>query len=376
MTSSSFAPFEARIAGVRRALNERGVGCLLISSHNNVRYLVGFAGSAGWVLVSADDVVLATDARYVEEARRDLTGADVRLADRGLTSFVASYAFEHGLGTLGFEGEQLPYNRVRDLESAIAQAGAQCELRATDGIVEHLRMVKDEGELEAMARAASLADGAVTHARAVIRCGMTEREIAWHIERWLREHGSEAIPFGIIVASGPNAALPHATPGARQIAEGEPIVIDLGATWCGYCSDLTRTLFVGRISPPFDDIYGVVLSAQKSAVNGVRAGMSAVEADELARQVIRGSGLEQAFPHGLGHGAGLEIHEAPGVSSRSSDVLQERVAFTIEPGVYLPGQGGVRIEDTVVLLNGRAQPLTHSDKEDPIITTHCATHQS
>ena len=371
MTSQSSTVFETRIAAVRHALSERGIDCLLVSSPENVRYLVGFAGSAGWVLVTADDVVLATDARYIEGARRDCPVATVRLVDRGLTAFVTEYTAEQGMRTLGFEGEQMPHNKVLDILSAISRAGAHCEPSATDGILEHLRMVKDEGELEAMARAAFLADGAIDYARSIIACGMTEREIAWHIERWLREHGSEPVPFEIIVASGPNAALPHATPGDRQIVEGEPIVIDLGATWAGYCSDLTRTLFVGHMSPPFADIYSVVLSAQKAALNGTRTGMSAVEVDELARRVIRDAGLESSFTHGLGHGVGLQIHEAPGVSSRSADIIRERMAFTIEPGVYLPGQGGVRIEDTVVLLGDKAQPLTHSDKDNPIIATRC-----
>jgi Xaa-Pro aminopeptidase len=371
VSSQSTPSFESRIAAVRLALRERGIDCLLVSSPENVRYLAGFAGSAGWVLVSAGDIVLATDARYTEEARRDCPGATVRLAQRGLIDFVTEYATEQGLHTLGFEGEQMPHNKVQDIRSAIARAGARCEATPTDGIVEHLRMVKDEDELEAMARAASLADGAIAYARTVIRCGMTERDIAWHIERWLREHGSEHVPFQIIVASGPNAALPHATPGDRQIAEGEPIVIDLGATWAGYCSDLTRTLFMGHMSPPFDAVYRTVLSAQKAALAGVRTGMRAVEVDEFARRVIRDAGLESSFTHGLGHGVGLQIHETPGVSSRSTDVLQERVTFTIEPGVYLPGHGGVRIEDTVVLLDGRAQSLTHSDKDDPIIEISC-----
>ncbi len=376
MSKSSPPPFDARIAGVRRIVDERGLDCLLISSPENVRYLVGFAGSAGWVLVSAAEVVLATDARYVEEARRDLVGLDVRLAVHGLVAFVVSYTSDHGFSVLGFEGEHFSYSRVTDLEHALTQAGVRCELRASDTIVEHLRMVKDEGELQAMSRAADLADGALDYVRTVIHCGMTERQAAWHIERWLREHGSEPVPFAVIVASGPNAALPHATPGNRQIEEGDPIVIDLGARCDGYCSDLTRTLFVGRMSHPFDNVYSAVLSAQKAASQGVRAGMSAVGADDLARQVLKTAGLNEWFTHGLGHGVGLEIHEAPAVSSRSPDVLQERVVFTIEPGVYLPGQGGVRIEDTVVLLNGRAQSLTHSDKEDPILPMRCAPVQS
>ncbi len=368
--------FEQRIAGVRRTMTDRGVDSLLVSSPENIRYLSGFSGSAGWVLVSHRGVVLATDARYVEEARRDLTGADVQLAARGLIAFAASFCSEQGVTILGFEGEHVPFNRVQDLQAAVEHAGAHAELRATDGIVERLRMVKDEGEVGAIEYAAGLADSAIQHAREIITCGMTEREVAWQIERWLREHGSEPIPFAVIVASGPNAALPHATPGDRPIREGEPIVIDLGATWQGYCSDITRTLFLGHVSAPFDAVYETVLRGQKAALDGVRTGMNASEADGLARKVIAQAGLEQEFTHGLGHGVGLQIHEAPSVSSRSTDALDEHVVFTIEPGVYLPGNGGVRIEDTVVLLNGRARPLTHSDKENPIVAAHRAPHQS
>ena len=376
MSSVSRPPFDGRIVALRRALRERKLDCLLVSSRDNVRYLVGFAGSAGWVLVSADDAVLVTDARYTTQAARDMGNASVRLADAGLTAAVASYISTRALTALGFEGEHLTYATVKVLESAIADSGARCELRATEGIVEDMRVAKDAGELDAIGRAAALADGAIAHARAVVRCEMTERELAWHIERWLREQGSGPIPFGIIVASGPNAALPHAMPGDRVFAEGEPIVIDLGATWQGYCSDLTRTLFLQRMTPPFDEVYRTVLAAHKAALAGVRTGMRAVEADEMARDVIRRGGLEDAFTHGLGHGVGLEIHEKPGVGRRSPDVLLDHMVFTIEPGVYLPGQGGVRIEDTVVLLNGRAQSLSRSDKEDPIVMMQSGPHRA
>jgi len=376
VTSPLPAPFETRIEGVRQAIKERGIQCLLVSSRDNVRYLVGFAGSAGWVLVSETDIVLATDARYIEQVRRDLGASCARLADAGLNAFTVSYVATCETAVLGFEAEHLSYAGVKTLENAIELCGSRCEVRPTDGIVEGLRAVKDDGELTAMARAASLADGALDYVRTIIRCGMTERQLAWEIERWMREHGSGPVPFGIIVASGPNAALPHATPGERPFAPGEPIVIDLGATWGGYCSDLTRTLFLQRMCSPFDAVYRTVLAAHEAALHRARTGMRMAEVDELARSVIREAGLADYFTHGLGHGVGLEVHERPAVSSRSTELLLDGMVYTIEPGVYLPGQGGVRIEDTVVMRDGMPQSFAHSGKEDPIIKKHSGPHRA
>jgi Xaa-Pro aminopeptidase len=361
-------PYVVRIAGVRAALESNDIDCLLVSSRENIRHLTGFAGSSGWVLASQDEVLLATDARYVERARGDLGEESVLLAAQGLTASVVSYVAGRPNRTLGFEGQHLSFAAVRNLEQALSVAGVPCELRSAEGIVEDLRMVKDGEEIAAITRACGLADGAIAHARAVMQTGMTERELAWRIERWLRENGSGPLPFEIIVAAGPNSAMPHAVPGERTLRPGEPVVIDLGATCDGYCSDLTRTLFLGHIAPPFDTVYRIVLEAQKAAIERVRSRMRASEADEIARRVIRDGGLEDSFTHGLGHGVGLEIHERPGVNSRSSEVLDDSMVITIEPGVYLSGQGGVRIEDTVVLRDGMAQSLARSDKEQPVVS--------
>ena len=196
---------------------------------------------------------------------------------------------------------------------------------------------------------------------------MTEKDLAWRLERWLREHGSGPVPFSIIVASGPQSALPHATPGDRPFAEGEPIVIDLGATWGGYCSDITRTFFLGRMNQPFDSIYRTVLAAHAAALEGARTDMPLTAVDELARGIIRAAGLGDCFTHGLGHGVGLDIHERPTISARCAEVLQDHMVYTVEPGMYLPGQGGVRIEDTVVMLGGIPRSLARSSKADPVI---------
>ncbi len=363
-------PFADRVARLRKSLRCHSVDALLVTSRENVRYLTGFAGSAGWVLVSTDDMLLITDSRYIEQARIDVGEASVRLADRGLMHCTAQQMHSAHTASLGFEGEYLSFAAVKSLEDALAAAGSHCALQATQNMVEDLRLVKDATEVSAMEQAAMLADGAITCARRTARCGMSERELAWCIERWLREHGSGAVPFDIIVASGPNAARPHAVPGDRRLAPGEPIVIDLGATVDGYCSDLTRTLFLEHVAAPFGDVYQAVLSAHCAALAAIRQDMRASEADAIARTVLAGAGYGEYFTHGLGHGVGLQVHERPTLNSRAADTLSENTVFTIEPGVYLPGQGGVRIEDTAILRDGRAHSLARSDKEDPIVRGH------
>jgi Xaa-Pro aminopeptidase len=363
-------PFAERVAHLRKSLRHHSVEALLVTSRENVRYLTGFAGSAGWVLVSTDDMLLITDSRYIEQARIDVGEASARLADRGLMHYAAQQMYSARTASLGFESEHLSFAAVKSLEDALSATGSHCTLQATQNVVEDLRLVKDSTEISAMEDAAVLADDAISYARDTMRCGMSERHLAWSIERRLREHGSEAIPFDIIVASGPNAAKPHAVPGERRLAPGEPIVIDLGATVHGYCSDLTRTLFLEHVAAPFGDVYQAVLSAHCAALAAIRRDMRAAEADTIARTVLAGAGFGEYFTHGLGHGVGLQVHERPTLNSRATDTLVENTVFTIEPGVYLPGQGGVRIEDTAILRDGRAHSLARSDKEDPIVRGH------
>ena len=361
------ADFRGRLKAVRQALKERDLDCLLVASRENVRYVLGFTGSSGWAFVSADDAVLATDSRYAEQARRQVQFGRVCVAERGLVDFTVRHASGKGVRTLGFEADILSFATCRTIESSIAELGAGCRIVPVEGIVESLRAVKDDAELALIQTAASLADRAFGHACSLLRCGMTERQLAWEIEKWLRENGSGPLPFSVIVASGPNAALPHAEPTNRKFEQGEPIVMDLGATTGGYCSDLTRTVFLGEPEGGLGEIYRTVLAAQQEAIGGIRDGMQAPDADELARSVIRRAGLDGAFGHGLGHGVGLAIHESPTVSSRSTDVLREGMVFTVEPGVYLTRQGGVRIEDTVVLRDGVVRSLTCAEKRDPVI---------
>lgn len=359
--------YERRISMVRTEMESRDIHCLLVTHPPNVQYLTGFAGTSGWVLVTCDDTALITDARYADRVRLEQPWLRVELATNTLTDTTVRAVTARSVQRLGIEGEYLSYSRVETIRTALTQSSRNCEVRSTAGIVETRRMVKDVHELDAIERASVLADRALTHAQECLRPGVTEVEAAWSIERWLREHGSDAVPFPVIVASGPNSAIPHARPSDRVIQRGEPIIIDLGARVEGYCSDLTRTLFLEYMPPEYRCLYQTVLSAHMAALHGVHSGLKAAEADELARRVVRESPNDGLFSHGLGHGVGLEIHEAPTLNARSFDVLSDSMVFTVEPGIYVVGFGGVRIEDTVVLRNGAAVSLARFDKEDPVV---------
>jgi len=256
-----------------------------------------------------------------------------------------------GLRRIGFESEGMTDDGYQRLVRAARKVSPKLRpgLMRTTGLVESLRMIKDSSEIESITAAARLADAAMEYAAGRVCSGMKERELAWELERFLRERGSEPIPFEIIVASGPNAARPHALPSDRIIREGEPVVVDLGARVGGYTSDLTRTIFPGTPDDTFRRVYDVVKLARNKAVDGLRPGLTGGRADGLARRVIEAAGYGKDFGHGLGHGVGLETHEAPRLGPGARDILTGGMVFTVEPGVYINGWGGVRIEDMILL---------------------------
>jgi len=352
---------------LRARFDDAGIDGLIVSSRENVRYLLGFAGSAGWVLITRNDCIFFTDSRYIGHARATIPVGRVYLASDGLVEAAAELSTKSSCAMCGFEGDNLTHSVAVRLRDKLDGMKSTCKLQSTERIVDRLRMTKDEDELRLIQKAATLADGALEHVRAVIRPGMTELQAAWEVEKWLRENGSGPIPFDIIAASGANSALPHSEAGPRELQVGDPIVFDLGARIGGYCSDLSRTLFLGEPDAQMRRVYDVVLKAQRTAMRDVGSGMSAAAADGLARTVITAEGYADYFGHGLGHGVGLAIHEYPAVSARSTDTLEDMMVFTVEPGIYVPGVGGVRIEDTVVLRDGSAWQLTRADKDDPVV---------
>lgn len=358
---SEMRPVPERLRKLRLSLAESGLDALLISQPENRRYLSGFTGSAGWLFISEKTAVLTTDFRYVEQARAESPDFEIVRTARELRDWLPNLISASGWRRLGFEASVVSYDTHHKLTEALS--GGQVELVPTTNLGEQLRAVKEPEEVRFITEAVKLADAVLEQARKEIRPGITEREAAWTIERLLRQNGSEAVPFEIIVASGPNAALPHARPTGRMIGRGEPVIIDMGARLNGYCSDLSRTLFAGKAEEPFDRVYDIVLRAQTSAIEGIKSGMDAVQADRLARSIIEQAGYGDAFGHGLGHGVGLAVHESPTVGPGASGSLADGMVFTVEPGIYLVGQGGVRIEDMVVLEGGRARVLTGARKE-------------
>jgi len=241
--------------------------------------------------------------------------------------------------------------------------GYQLEFVPVSGLVEAIRAIKEPEELKCIIEAVELADAAFDQANSILRPGITEKQMAWGLEKFLREKGSQAMPFDIIVAAGANSALPHAKPSEQVILKNVPVVIDLGACVNGYCCDLTRTFVLGNGDKTFFQIYDIVLGAQLTALATIVSGMNGDQADRLARTVIEQAKHGNDFGHGLGHGVGLETHESPRLGPNSADLLVDGMVFTIEPGIYIPGWGGVRIEDTVVMQNGKVRSLTRADKK-------------
>lgn len=357
MSITRLQKFRARL----QALDLEGA---FISQPENRRYLSGFTGSAGWLAITQEEALLITDFRYWEQSQLQAPHFElVRIVDR-IDTLMPELVKRLGERRIAFESAHIT---VDEHQRWMAQNGPVTWV-ATKDLVEPLRMVKDEMELAAMRRAAALADEAFAYGMTQVRPGMSERELAWLLERTMRERGAEAAAFEIIVAGGPNGARPHARPSDDPLPAGQPIVIDMGACVDGYRSDMTRTICLGEPADPttFWMVYNTVQAAQQAALERIRAGISGVEADAIAREVIAQAGYGEAFGHSLGHGVGLAIHEGPRLSRWSEDRLEPGMVVTIEPGIYLPGWGGVRIEDMVVVREDGLEVLTLSPKS-PII---------
>lgn len=351
---------QLRLSRLRGSLPLSELDGLLVSQAENRRYLSGFTGSAGHLVISQDKAILATDFRYVEQAQAQAPGFEILRIKGEIRDWLPSLASDLNLKRLGFESQDMSFYLYSRLAEALGQAEVQ--LVPTEGLVEEMRAVKEPQELELIIRAVELTDAAFRHIQDYLQPGMTEKQVAWEMERFLRERDCQALPFDIIVASGPNAALPHACPCERAISEGEPVLFDLGARIEGYCGDLSRTLCLGQQDRQYAKIYDTVLGAQLTAIATLEAGMSGDKADSLARAVIQEAGYGEAFGHGLGHGVGLAIHEIPRLGPGSTDTLVDGMVFSVEPGIYLSGWGGVRIEDLAVMEGGRARVLSQAQK--------------
>jgi len=348
-----------RVARLREAMAGTGVQSILVTNRLNVRYLTGFSGSSGVALISADRAAFITDFRYTEQAAQETKGYEIVKHGPDVNATVAELLREWNAEALLFEEQDVTYATYLKMEEALRPA----KLLRSEGIVEKLRMTKDENELAVLQEAADLADKTFDHILAYLKPGVTERSIALEMEFFMRSHGAKSSSFDTIVASGERSALPHGVASDRVIGKNEFVTLDFGAYYKGYCSDLTRTVVVGKASDKHKEIYSIVREAQQYALDHLRPGMTGKEGDALTRDIITRYGYGEYFGHSTGHGIGLEIHESPRLSTGGDDVLTPGMVVTVEPGIYLPGFGGVRIEDDVVMTDRGIRVLTSSPKE-------------
>jgi Xaa-Pro aminopeptidase len=353
-----------RLTRLRALLEEQKLDALLVGDPFNRRYLSGFTGSNGYLVIGRDDAQIATDFRYWEQVGAQCAGLELFKTVGPLADWFGELMRPRGGRKVGVESGSLSLKDYREMRDLIGNLPAQdrAELVPTTGLVEGLRVIKEPEEVAALERVVALGDAAFEAVAARIEPGWTEKQVAWEIEQYVRTHGGDGMSFQTIVAGGPRGALPHARATDAPIEERQAVVIDMGAIVDGYCSDMTRTIVLGAPDARFKQIYDIVLTAQLAAEELIEDGMEGEAAHLIAHRVIEEAGFGEEFGHGLGHGIGLQVHEAPRVAKRSTDVLKNGMVFSVEPGIYLPDWGGVRIEDLVVLEDGRCRVLTAAPK--------------
>ena len=347
-----------KLMRLRASMEKVGIDGFLITSTYNRRFMTNFTGSAGVVLISQKEAKFITDFRYVEQAGKQAPDYEVVQHKGTIMEEVGKQAKAMNIGKLGFEQEHLTYATYKAYEGAI-----DGQLLPVSGVIENLRLIKTSSEIKILKEAAAIADAAFTHILDFLRPGISELDVSNELEFFMRKQGATSSSFDIIVASGIRSALPHGVATDKIIEKGDFVTLDYGAYYNGYVSDITRTLAVGKPSEELINIYDIVLEAQLRGMAGIKPGMTGREADALTRNLIEEKGYGQYFGHSTGHGIGLEVHEGPALSFRSDIILEPGMAVTVEPGIYLPGVGGVRIEDdTIVTIDGN-EALTHSTKE-------------
>jgi Xaa-Pro aminopeptidase len=354
-----------RLARLGETLASHEVDALLVTDLVNVRYLTGYTGSNGAVVAGAAGAVFLTDFRYLERVAPLREYIDVRQATQDLIRHVSGRWAElaPGASRVGFEAAHLSVAAL----GTLSEAAGDVELVPVSGVVERLRVLKDDEEVEAIRRSTALLEPIYRQIAEEGLVGRREVDVAWRVKELLHEQGAEGVSFDPIVASGDAGALPHAEPRERQIELGDLVTLDIGGILDGYCSDCTRTFATGPVVDGLAEVYDLVLRAQLAALEAVRPGVTGVDADAVAREIIADAGHGEHFQHGTGHGVGLQIHEEPRLSPTSTATLEPGMIVTVEPGVYLPGTGGVRIEDLVVVTADGCERMTGYPKE--LITT-------
>lgn len=347
-----------RLTKVRDKFNELGVDGLLITNSKNRRYMTGFTGTSGIVMISSTKAVFITDFRYMEQAKNQVQNYEIVQHKGPIHEEVAKLVKDLGIKHLGFEQDEMTFGTFKIYENAVS-----AKMVPISGVIEKLRLIKTDLELQILKEAAAIADQAFDHIIKVIKPGVNELEVSNELEFFMRKKGATSSSFDTIVASGFRSALPHGVASDKVIKAGELVTLDFGAYYKGYCSDMTRTVGVGEISDVLKSIYDIVLQSQLLGMNGIKAGMTGKQADALTRDYITAKGYGEYFGHSTGHGIGLDIHEGPALSVKSDTLLEPGMVVTVEPGIYLEGVGGVRIEDDIVITKDGNIALTHSQKE-------------
>lgn len=348
----------SKLKNLRKSIESKELDGLLIMSPQNRRYVSGFTGSAGALLITNEDALLITDFRYTEQANDETDEFEVITHKVPMPEEVANQVKRLGLAKVGFEKDHVTYTSFEQYDKAL-----NAELVPTAGLVEELRLIKTDDEINILKDAVKIADDAFEHILGYIKPGVKEIDVSNELEFFMRKQGATSSSFPIIVASGYRSALPHGVASDKEIQSGELVTLDFGCVYKGYCSDITRTVAVGEISDELKDIYNTVLQAQLKGMEGLKAGLTGVEADALTRDYIKEKGYGEYFGHSTGHGIGLDVHEGPGLSFRSEKVLEEGMVVTVEPGVYVPNVGGCRIEDDAVVTKDGNECLSKSTKE-------------
>lgn len=361
-------PFSSRLDRFREKLVQKSLEAFLVCTPENRFYLSGYGEedltpteSSGYLFITPGEQYLFTDFRYVESAKEAAPHFELAVYSEGVAQVLPGIVEALGLRSVGIEGHYVSHDTYLHIETSVKEVSPGVELFSSGGLVEEMRIIKEPLEVEAIKKSLRITEAALQHVWDMLKPGVKEKDMAWEIERFIREQGAEGISFPPIVASGPHGALPHAVPSERRVESGEMIILDLGSRLDHYCSDMTRTWMGKGTSRKLQEIYRIVREAQEAAIGQIRAGQDTVQMDAVARGVIERAGYGDHFGHGLGHGVGLAVHEKPGLRKRNPMILEENMVITVEPGIYLPGTGGVRLENMVRVTHEGCEVLNELD---------------
>ncbi|SKA81895.1 Xaa-Pro aminopeptidase [Caloramator quimbayensis] len=351
---------EKRIARFRQQFETLGIDAALIISDVNRNYLTGFTGDESFAIITKNKAFFITDSRYTEQAKKQVKNFEIiEYKPPSVQEYIKKIVLDNEIKRIGFEEDRISFSEYEKYKETLEGI----ELIKLNGAVENLRIIKDEEEIELISKAAQIADDAFLHILNFIKPNMTEKDVALELEFFMRQKGASKLSFDSIVASGNRSSLPHGVASDKVIEKGDFLTLDFGCIYEGYCSDMTRTIVIGKADDKQKEIYNIVLEANKEALEAIKPKMACCEIDKIARDIISNKGYGDRFGHGLGHGVGREIHEQPRLSAFSKAVLEKGMVVTDEPGIYIPEYGGVRIEDLVLVTEDGYKVLSKSSKE-------------